>query len=200
MNNFKENVKELRKLAGLSQEELAEEVGVSLRSIQRFEQGLNCDLHALNELAEYFNVSTDYLLGKMNAYDYFNERRAKLLHNDETKKLYVDYLKCINKYEIMEESEYFWISIENGTIGGQTQWVGWADEKKSNEIRRLRPVKPQNAIYFCTTVCGKPMVLNSEKDAILFLRYGGQAIVRKDICEKYLPQFMGDYIVPRAMW
>ena len=42
---------------------------------------------------------------------------------------------------------------------------------------------------------GKPMFLNSEFDAKTFLVYGGQAIVRKDICEKYLPQFMEEMVM-----
>lgn len=29
-----------------------------------------------------------------------------------------------------------------------------------------------------------------------FLNYGGQAIVSEDICEKYLPEFLQDFIEP----
>ncbi len=38
------------------------------------------------------------------------------------------------------------------------------------------------------------MVINSLLDVIAFLIYGGQAIVRADICEQYLPEFMEDFI------
>lgn len=34
------------------------------------------------------------------------------------------------------------------------------------------------------------MVLNSQLDAAVFLIYGGQAIVRADICREYLPEFL----------
>ena len=38
------------------------------------------------------------------------------------------------------------------------------------------------------------MIINSQLDAVVFLIYGGNAIVRSDICEQYLPQFMEDFI------
>lgn len=41
------------------------------------------------------------------------------------------------------------------------------------------------------------MVLNSEEDAITFRIYGGEAIVRTDICEQYLPEFAREYIRKR---
>jgi hypothetical protein len=44
-------------------------------------------------------------------------------------------------------------------------------------------------------VCGKPMILNSEEDVVIFLIFGGQAIVKKEICEKYLPWFLEPFIV-----
>ena len=40
------------------------------------------------------------------------------------------------------------------------------------------------------------MVINSLEDAIVYLIYGGQAVIKADICERYLPQFCEDYIVP----
>ena len=41
------------------------------------------------------------------------------------------------------------------------------------------------------------MVLNREEDARVFMIYGGEAIVRKDICEKFLPWYLGEVIVER---
>lgn len=57
-------LKSLRKEVGLSQGELAEEVGVSYRTIQRWELGTN-EIKGSNarKLADHFNVSIPYLLG-----------------------------------------------------------------------------------------------------------------------------------------
>lgn len=51
-------LKELRKEKGLTQEELAEKLGVSGRTISRWETGFNMpDISLLVEIAEFFDVS-----------------------------------------------------------------------------------------------------------------------------------------------
>ena len=65
--------------------------------------------------------------------------------------------------------------------------VGWYDEEHTLEIRRLRPVQPRAAIKVCTKMFGRPMVLNCVADIMAFFVYGGQAVVREDICKKYFP-------------
>lgn len=57
-------LKSLRKEVGLSQGELAEEVGVSYRTIQNWENGVNqIKPDKAQLLADYFGVSVGYLLG-----------------------------------------------------------------------------------------------------------------------------------------
>lgn len=56
-------IRKLRKEKGLTQERLAEKLGVTNRSISRWENGVNMpDLDLLIELADYFDVSIDDLL------------------------------------------------------------------------------------------------------------------------------------------
>jgi hypothetical protein len=38
------------------------------------------------------------------------------------------------------------------------------------------------------------MLLNEEEDAIVFRIFGGHAIVKQDICKRYLPEFLKDFI------
>lgn len=55
---------EERKKLGLSQEELAEKIGVSQKSISKYECGTRRPTYeTLTAMAKLFNVSTDYLLG-----------------------------------------------------------------------------------------------------------------------------------------
>ena len=58
-------IKELRTLAGLSQEELGGRVGVQRAAIQKYEKGTieNIPIKTIERLAEIFDVSPMYLVG-----------------------------------------------------------------------------------------------------------------------------------------
>ena len=59
-----ENLQLLRKEKGLTQEALAEVFGVTAQSVSKWELGLSCpDIMLLPELAEYYHVSIDELMG-----------------------------------------------------------------------------------------------------------------------------------------
>ena len=58
------NLKYLRKEAGLTQDELAKKIGISKRTLAYWEKGENnIKAEKANELAKLFNVSVSYLLG-----------------------------------------------------------------------------------------------------------------------------------------
>lgn len=60
MNNFRK----ARKNLGLTQEDVAEKVGVTRPAYIRYETGeRECSFSTLRKLADIFGVSTDYLLG-----------------------------------------------------------------------------------------------------------------------------------------
>ena len=59
-----ENLKRLRQNRGLTQEQLAERLGVSFQSVSRWENGLSYpDIELIPEIAAFFEVSTDVLMG-----------------------------------------------------------------------------------------------------------------------------------------
>lgn len=60
-------LKELRKNSGISQTELANALGVTKQSVSNWENdNILPSIEMLIKIAEYFNVSTDYLLGRSN--------------------------------------------------------------------------------------------------------------------------------------
>ncbi len=64
MPSVKLKIAELRKLKGISQQELAEYLGVSFQSVSKWETGATMpDITLLPDIAEYFKVSVDELLG-----------------------------------------------------------------------------------------------------------------------------------------
>ena len=63
-NRFSNNFKELRKLQELTQEQVAEMLGVTSQAISKWECGTSYpDIEMLPIIANIFKVSTDYLLG-----------------------------------------------------------------------------------------------------------------------------------------
>lgn len=57
-------IKELRKDAHISQQQLADVIQISQQSINKYENhNVQPDLQTLIRIAEYFNVSVDYLIG-----------------------------------------------------------------------------------------------------------------------------------------
>ena len=68
MSEFSERLKELRAESGLSAMALGQSIGVSDMAILRWENGKS-DITGenLKKLAEFFNVTTDYLLGLTDA-------------------------------------------------------------------------------------------------------------------------------------
>lgn len=62
---LKDRLKLLRDERGLTQQKLSDETGLSRGMIAHYEKGTReATLEALGIMADYFNVDTDYLLGK----------------------------------------------------------------------------------------------------------------------------------------
>ena len=60
-------LEELWKQLGLSQNELAEKLNMTQQRISAYEKGKReHDINTITQLADFFGVSTDYLLGKSN--------------------------------------------------------------------------------------------------------------------------------------
>ena len=58
------NLKALRDEGGISQRQLAEAIGVSQQSINKYENhNIEPDIGTLIRIADYFNTSVDYLVG-----------------------------------------------------------------------------------------------------------------------------------------
>lgn len=65
MFNFGEHLKSIRLSKKLTQKQLAEAIGSSERGIQNYELGINKPKYEIIiALADYFDISTDYLLGR----------------------------------------------------------------------------------------------------------------------------------------
>lgn len=62
--NFPTRIKNARKTAGYSQEQIADELEINRTSISKYETGVQePNLETLAKLAQFYNVSIDWLLG-----------------------------------------------------------------------------------------------------------------------------------------
>lgn len=61
--NIADRIQDLRKCKGISQEELADKIGVSRQAVSKWESEQSTpDIEKIILLSDYFNVTTDYLL------------------------------------------------------------------------------------------------------------------------------------------
>ena len=64
VTKFQNRLKELRVAQGLSQKDLGKAIGATYSAISYWETGINePKIRHVIALAQYFNVTTDYLLG-----------------------------------------------------------------------------------------------------------------------------------------
>ena len=58
---MKNNIRDLRIKMGVSQQKCADEIGISIRTLQRYEQGYLGGIEYIKKIADYFHVSLDEL-------------------------------------------------------------------------------------------------------------------------------------------
>lgn len=97
---------ELRKMLGVTQEKVAKYLGVARNTYTRYETGeREPDFKTLQKLADYFNVTTDYLLERTD-----DTHPQKLIIPDELKGAKVAYhhgeFEDLTQYEMDKLAEF----------------------------------------------------------------------------------------------
>ena len=110
---FGENLKELRRKSGITQEKLAELLSVSPQAVSRWETDLSKpDISLLPPLANLFSVTTDYLLGM--------EDYQKNMRKAEYEEAFTDYWKHDDK-----EMNYEIACRAVAEYPGNMEWLEW---------------------------------------------------------------------------
>ena len=84
--NMADRIQDLRKNKGISQEELADKIGVSRQAVSKWESKQSTpDLEKIIMLSEFFNVTTDYIIKGIEPIQDNNQKRNKFI----SKALYI---------------------------------------------------------------------------------------------------------------
>ena len=116
-NKIGEKIKTLRKKADITQEKLANHLGISFQAISRWESGNSYpDLEMLPAIANYFNTTTDQLLGVditrkgekvQEIYDLTQENFKKGLIDENIKILRAAVNEYPNEYKLLNELAFY---------------------------------------------------------------------------------------------
>lgn len=92
------NLKRLRHEYGISQQRLAEAIGISQPSINKYENhNIEPEIEILKRMADYFNTSIDYIVGH-------TEIRRKIEHT-EAFQLNQFELDVITRFRLLDDEE-----------------------------------------------------------------------------------------------
>ena len=103
------NLRILRKENAISQQKLADAIGMSQQSINQYENhDTEPDVATLSKLADYFNTSVDYIVGHTDIKDPFDNTAAYHLNADEG--------ELISRYRALSPKERECVSVVIETL------------------------------------------------------------------------------------
>lgn len=103
------NLKILRQERGISQQRLADAIGVSQQSINQYENhSVEPDISVLTRLADHFNTSIDFIVGRTDIRRPIEHTEAFHLNKDES--------DIITQYRALKGSEKQCISLVIKTL------------------------------------------------------------------------------------
>ena len=150
MNDIGQKIKELRKQNGLTQEKLADSLGVTFQSVSKWETGSTTpDLGLIVPLAQILNVSTDELLGMHSDRDMREKRKyadayKKYKGSDEhgesywwAKEAVLAYPENYQYLEWLADAEYQLAYDENRSPNGSIEHL---NELTDNALRRYESI------------------------------------------------------------
>lgn len=126
-------IKQLREKRGLIQEILAIELGITQQMLSKYERDITLiKMDVLKKIAEYFNVTTDYLLG-------ISDVKRDLQGQMRMNKTLDEYYDLVEVYKDLDE-------YDREMIWSVMQAVKKASKKREMECRKQKRVD-KNAEY-----------------------------------------------------
>ena len=115
-------IAKLRKDKNITQEDLAKKLGVSAQAVSKWENGGATDVEMLPEIADYFDVSMDFLFGK----------KTENTETAFTQQAYLERLDAVQR-EMSANS----MQVYNDTIKSLVGFEFTDDEAKNDAINNI---------------------------------------------------------------
>jgi transcriptional regulator with XRE-family HTH domain len=127
--NLADRIQSLRKTKGISQEELADNIGVSRQAVSKWESEQSTpDLDKVIIMSEYFDVTTDYILRGIepvkNSEDRGNVIASKILYLASTALIIIGLLCAFASWYIDQSAESIWGSMIIQVVGVIGYFIG----------------------------------------------------------------------------
>ena len=172
-----DNIRAFRKERGLTQEQLAETLGVTVGAVYKWEAKLSFpELSMLMELADFFDTSVDALLGyamKDNRLE-AAEKRLWSYHQDKDRKGLVEAEKALKKYPNAFSIAYAAATLYHGI--GMEQKDKAVLRRALELYEKARQLLPQNRDdtisdqTLCASIGGVYFALGDRENAIQLLK------------------------------
>lgn len=142
--NMADRIQYLRKEKGISQEELADQAGVSRQAVSKWESGQSMpDLEKIILLSNFFEVTTDYILKGIEPLPDREETKnvlaSKILFISSTALIAIGLLFAFCRWYANQNTEDIWISMTIQAVGVASYFIGklFSAEKAHFVVRWL---------------------------------------------------------------
>jgi len=194
MDTIGQRIKKIRKSNNLTSEQFAEKIMCNPKTIQRYENEKSLpDVYNLKRISMEFGVSTDYILGLSNKSNVSYQEEDIIFLYQKYKKMMLNPIK---------KEDYYWIQMKvdedkKYITSVQTECTGILDEdiKNIKEIRKARKVIPENVIKICEQLKRNIVIINKVSEISLFYLFGGEAIIREELCKEHMKEILEPIIV-----
>ena len=126
--NIAERIQCLRKMKGISQEELADKMGVSRQAVSKWENEQSIpDLEKVILMSEYFDVTTDYILKGRETSDQLEKKNyftSQILYITSTAFIAIGLLSAFAGWYSEQSAESIWGSMIIQVVGAVAYYIG----------------------------------------------------------------------------
>ncbi|MBZ2175756.1 helix-turn-helix domain-containing protein [Schnuerera sp. xch1] len=126
--NISDRIQGLRKIKGISQEELADRIGVSRQAVSKWESEQSTpDIDKIIIMSEYFDVTTDYILKGMEAPQQLENKNfitSQILYIASTAFLIIGLLCAFSSWYAEQSAEGIWGSMIIQVVGAAAYFTG----------------------------------------------------------------------------